>query len=137
MPAGDTSLRFATGGDPGNQGDTVVMNNGNAIKDNTTWYGAVSYSYADGNVRRYGSPVLPVPQRGGDDSRTPDFLDTPDMTNGGGVVVNGYPVACGIIRVGSSAPYSYRPATPADSTGGVHFPAVWANLPVNWEILAG
>jgi autotransporter-associated beta strand protein len=131
MPAGETSLRFVTVGDPNNQGDTVVMNNGQAINDGSSGYGAVPYSYAIGTfdvtVAQYCQFLNAVAW-----NADPYGLYNPGMATGGGVTVNGYPVACGIIQSGSAGSYSYRPATTTDSTGGVSFPAFCANLPVNW-----
>jgi autotransporter-associated beta strand protein len=132
MPAGQTSLRFVTVGDPGNQGDTVVMNNGNAIKDGTSGYGAVSYSYAMGTfdvtAAQYCQFLNAVAK-----TDTYGLYDPNMFTDGGHTDSNGYPVACGIIRSGSSGSYVYALATTASSTGGHSYPACTANLPVNWD----
>ncbi|MGA2034706.1 MAG: autotransporter-associated beta strand repeat-containing protein, partial [Thermoguttaceae bacterium] len=133
MPAGQTSLSFVNVGDPGNAGDTVTMNSTYAaINDGTSGYGVVSYSFAMGTfdvtTAQYCQFLNAVAKS------DPYSLFNSGMTNGGGVTVSGYPVACGIIKSGTSGNYSYRVATTADiSTGSYHFPAFCANLPVNWD----
>jgi fibronectin-binding autotransporter adhesin len=133
MPAGQTSVRFATVGDPGNVGDTVMMNNGNAINDGSSGYGAVSYAYSMGTfdvtAAQYVQFLNAVAW-----NTDPYGLYNPSMNTAGGITDgNGYPVACGIFRSGTAGSYTYRTATTADSINGYHFPASAANLPVNWD----
>ncbi|MGA2064655.1 MAG: autotransporter-associated beta strand repeat-containing protein [Thermoguttaceae bacterium] len=136
MPAGETSLRFVTVGDPGNVGDTVKMNNSNAINDGTSGYGAVPYSYSMGTfdvtAAQYCQFLNAVAKT------DPYGLYDPNMAGlntSGQVYVSGYPVACGIVRSGSSGSYTYSLATTAlNSSGGtINLPPGSANLPVNWD----
>ncbi len=115
MPAGQTSLQFVNVGDPGNTGDTVKMNgqlNINFNPDQSTGYGAVSYSYAIGTydvtMAQYCQFLNAVAKS------DPYGLYNIGMSTGAGQSLGGYPVACGIKQTGTSGNYIYTIASTAD-----------------------
>jgi formylglycine-generating enzyme required for sulfatase activity len=91
MPAGQTSIAFATIGNPGNPADTAVMN------DTTTGYGSVPYTYAmdkyDVTTAQYTRFLNAV-------AATDTYnLYSTGMDSGAG--------SCGITRSGSPGSYTY------------------------------
>ena len=99
MPAGQTSLQFVTVGDPGNAPDADPDHDRLRLG---------RLRLPDGQVRRDGRPVLPVPQRRGEDA-TPTALY--NSWHGHGLC---RPI--GITQSGSSGSYSYA-VTGSDSQG--------------------
>jgi formylglycine-generating enzyme len=109
MPLGQTSLEFVTVGDPGNTGDSKIMD------DNSSGYGAVSYVYKIGTydvtAAQYTQFLNAVA------ATDPYGLYNTSMAN---VTTIPYQVGSGILRIGSSGSYTYSVVPGRE------------NFPINW-----